>query len=158
MRDLMMFSAFIFMVPLAMQSAFVAYLFWAWSGVLLPNYYLYGFMQSMRFNFLFALMALGLMWMGKLKDKGAWVKSRTTTLYITFLCLGSISALLAEEPNPLNADVYVAFVKAMLFCLVMPYFLTSRLRIHVLVMMLGIGLGFHGKPDQTDPVATPPGR
>ena len=144
MRDLMMLSAFLFMVPLAMQSAFVAYLFWAWSGVLLPNYYLYGFMQSMRFNFLFALMALGLMWMGKLKNKGQWVKSRTATLYICFLTLGSISALLAEEPNPLNADVYVAFVKAMLFCLVMPYFLTSRLRIHVMIMMLGIGLGFHG--------------
>ena len=144
MRDLLMFSAFIFMVPMALQNGFIAYMFWAWTGVVLPNYFLFGFMQPVRFNFIFALMALGLLVMGKMTNRGSWQRTRTTTLMLCFLAHGSISAVFAASPNPDVWTIYIAFAKSMLFCLVMPFFVTSRSRIHTILIMLALGLGFHG--------------
>lgn len=144
MRDLMFLGAMVFFVPLALRNAYVAFLLWGWTGVLLPNYYLFGFMQSARFNLIFALIAIGLFFFGRLQDKGAWVKSRTGVLMIALLIHATLSMILAKPDNPLNFVVYFDFLKAIVFCLLMPFFLSNRLRIHVFLIVLAIGLGFHG--------------
>lgn len=144
MRDLMMLGGLIFMIPLAFRNAFVAYLFWAWTGVLLPIYYLFGFMQSVRFNMIFAAISICLLALGHLKEKGVWENNRTGVLLLIFLGHATLCALFSLSPNPLNEDVYVSLVKGFLFCLLMPYFVSNRTRIHVLIVVLVLGLGFHG--------------
>ncbi len=144
MRDLMMLSAMMALVPLSLANGFVAYLLWGWTAVLSPIYYLYGFMQSVRFSLLFAVIAMLMMLLGRLKDRGSFKLTRTSTLFLIFAAHASLSAMFAFPNNPFNMEYYGGLMKVMVFCLLMPVFVTSRLRIHAMLIMVVLGLGFHG--------------
>lgn len=144
MRDLMMLGAMLVFVPLSLANAFIAYLLWGWTAVLSPVYYLYGFMQSVRFNMLFALVAIAMLVFGRLKNPGKFTLNPTTGLLILFALHGSLSAAFAYPHNPFNLEYYTGLMKVMVFCLLMPVFVNSRLRIHAMLIMVILGLGFHG--------------
>lgn len=144
MRDLMMLGAMLVLVPLSLANAFVAYLLWGWTAVLSPVYYLYGFMQSVRFNLLFALVAIVMLILGRLKERGSFRLTRTSVLFLIFAVHASLAALFAYPNNPFNPEYYSGLMKVMVFCLLMPFFVNSRLRIHAMLIMVVLGLGFHG--------------
>jgi len=144
MRDLMMLAAMLAFVPLSLINAFVAYLLWGWTAVLSPVFYLYGFMRPLRFNLLFAAITVLALVFGRLSERGKLSFTRTQALFILFALHASASALLAIPNNPFNLQYYEGLMKVMAFCLLMPLFATSRLRIHALLVMLVLGLGFHG--------------
>lgn len=144
MRDLMMLGAMALLVPLSLANGFVAYLLWGWTAVLSPVYYLYGFMQSVRFNMLFAIVAIIMLLLGRLKERGSFKLTRTSVLFLIFAAHASLAALLAFPNNPFNPEYYGGLMKVMVFCLLMPLFVTNRLRIHALLIMIVLGLGFHG--------------
>jgi probable O-glycosylation ligase (exosortase A-associated) len=144
MRDLMMLGAMLFMVPISISSAFGAYLLWEWTAVLSPSYYLFGFMQSVRYNLIFAFVSIGLLLLGRLTDRGSLRITITSAAVLLFLLHSALSAAFALSPNPLNEDLFILLVKAMVFCLLMPAFVTNRTRVHALLVMLALGLGFHG--------------
>ncbi len=138
-----MFGGMSVFVPLSVFNGFVAYLLWAWTSIFSPNYYLYGFMAEVRYNFIFAGIALfSLLFLGSHRVQIKF--SSTEKLLAVFALHASISALLAYSPNPLNLEVYEGLIKALAFCLVAPAFITDRLRLHVLLIALAIGMGFHG--------------
>ncbi|WP_019140767.1 putative O-glycosylation ligase, exosortase A system-associated [Noviherbaspirillum massiliense] len=142
MRDLMMLATLSFLLPSVLADGFVAYVLWAWSSAFSPNFYMYGFMASARINLLFAGIALGSI---LLNSKRSFLPLSTTQkLQLVFLVHASVCALLGYSTNPLNFDVYENLAKALIFCLVMPAFLDNRLRLHVLLIALAIGMGFHG--------------
>ncbi|MGE5384601.1 MAG: putative O-glycosylation ligase, exosortase A system-associated [Betaproteobacteria bacterium] len=144
MRDLMMLGAMMALVPLSLANGFVAYLLWGWTAVLSPIYYLYGFMQSVRFSLMFAVIAMLMMLLGRLKDRGSFKLSRTSVLFLIFAAHASLCAIFAFPNNPFNLEYYGGLMKVMVFCLLMPVFVTSRLRIHAMLIMVVLGLGFHG--------------
>src|SRR5690606_29226234 len=65
MRDLMFAMMMLMAVPLAIARPFNAYLLWAWTAVVIPTSYFYGFMASARLNFLFAILTLLLIALGR---------------------------------------------------------------------------------------------
>ncbi len=142
MRDLFMFASMLFFVPMALSDAFIAYALWAWTSVFSPNYYMFGFMSDMRFNFLFAAIALLALTLGARRGRVEW--NATQKLLIAFTAHAVLCALFGYSGNPLNAEVFETLIKALIFCLVMPMFVTSRLRLHVLLVVLALGIGFHG--------------
>jgi probable O-glycosylation ligase (exosortase A-associated) len=144
MRDLMMAMAMGAAIPMALLNGFVAYLLWGWTAVLSPAFYLYGFMQSFRFNFVFAIISIGMLILGRVQQKGTFQWNRTTVLLVLFLLHASLSTLFAYRPNPILGDVMSDFAKSMVFCLLMPFFVTSRYRIHAMLIMVAFGLGLHG--------------
>jgi probable O-glycosylation ligase (exosortase A-associated) len=144
MRDLMMLAAVVCMIPLSMMSATVAYLVWGWTALLTPVYYLYGFMQSFRFNFTFAVIAIGMLALGRMHERGAYRSNRTSLLLVALVLHASGAVALAYQPNPSNMTLYVELLKLMTFCLLMPFFINNRTRIHAMMLMIAIGLGFHG--------------
>ncbi len=56
-------------VPMAFMNGFVAFLLWVYTTLLSPHIYLYGFMVEFRFVFVFAVLALGALALGRVKDK-----------------------------------------------------------------------------------------
>ena len=139
-----MFVAMLVYIPMAFLNPFVAYLLWGWSATVSLNYYLYGFMESVRYNLIFAAITLGLLFIGKLKNRGALELNRTTALLIIFLAHGCFSAIFSYEQNQFNIEYFIFFAKGLIFVLVMPYFLNSRYRIHAFLVVITLGLGFHG--------------
>ena len=144
MRDVMMFAAMLALVPLAFANSFNAFLLWGWTALLSPSFYLFGFMQGLRYNLIFAVIALGLWMLGKLEMKGKFNASSTNVLLIAFTLQVTLSACFAYDGNPWNWDVYQNFIKSVSFALMIPVFVSSRLRIHAIILVICLALGFHG--------------
>jgi probable O-glycosylation ligase (exosortase A-associated) len=144
MRDLLMLGAMCVIVPLSLANAFAAYLLWEWSAVLSPAYYLYGFMSSVRYNFMFALITIGLVALGRLSERGSMRVTGTVAAVVIFFLHACGSAAFAYEGNSINIEVFSGLAKSIIYCLFMPLIVTSRLRIHAMLIMLALGLGLHG--------------
>lgn len=144
MRDIAMFLAMLALVPLAFSNSFNAYLLWGWTALLSPAFYLFGFMQGLRYNLIFAVITLGLWMLGKVDMKGKLSTNSTTILLIVFTIHVSFSALFGYDGNYWNSIYYEGFIKSVIFAIFMPLFVTTRLRLHALVLVVCLALGFHG--------------
>lgn len=147
MRDLMILAGMLTLVPLALANAFAAYLLWGWTGLVAIDNYVYGFMASVRMNLIFALITIGVMFLGRDKEKAPWQLTRTSALLIALLVQATLSAIFAYEGNPLNWELYEKLAKTLLFVILMPMVVTRRYRIHAMIVMICLGLGFHGLID-----------
>lgn len=144
MRDLLMFAAMFMFVPLALMSSTSAYLLWGWTAVLSPVFYLFGFMQDVRYNLIFATIALVQLLLGRTDGGKRWQSAPTTTLLTIFLVHAALCAAFAYDNNFRNADLFSQFAKTLLFAMVMPVFITTRQRLHAVLIMIALGLAFHG--------------
>lgn len=144
MRDLLMLAAMLFWIPLAFGDAFVAYLLWEWLAIVSPAYFLFGFMGNIRYGLVFAGIAVLLMLIGRANLPGRFSSTRTGNLMILLLIHASLCAALAYDPNPLNFDVYSNFAKTLVFVLLMPLFVADRSRLHAMLIMIALAVGFHG--------------
>ena len=145
MRDLVLLGAMLLLVPMGMANAFIAYLLCGWVSMLSPAYYLYGFMDDVRFNLIFALITIAALFTGRdrFKNRLGFINP-TVVLMLLFMLHGILCALFAYPDNPLNESLAIQFVKTLIYCLLAPLLLTTRFRLHALLLMLALGLGFHG--------------
>ena len=143
MRDLMFALMMLVAVPLAIVRPFNAYLLWAWTAVVVPTSYFYGFMQSARLNYLFAILTLLLIGLGRVPWK-SYQPNRVTWFYLVFLLHATLVYFFAYSGNRFNGDYYELLLKGLLFCLVMPFFVRERIHMHVLIIVIVLGLGLHG--------------
>ena len=91
MRDIAMLLAMFALVPLAFANSFNAYLLCGWTAMLSPVFYMFGFMQGLRYNLIFAGIALALWAFGKLDLKGKLTANSTTILVALFVVHVTIS-------------------------------------------------------------------
>lgn len=143
MRDLMFALMMLVALPLAFARPFNAYLLWAWTAVVIPTSYFYGFMVNARVNFLFAILTLLLIAIGRVPWKD-YQANRVTWLYLLFLLHATLVFLLAYAGNSHNAGYYELIFKGLLFCLVMPFFVRERIHMHALILVIVLGFGLHG--------------
>jgi probable O-glycosylation ligase (exosortase A-associated) len=143
MRDLMFAMMMLVAVPLAIARPFNAYLLWAWTAVVVPTSYFYGFMSSARLNFLFAILTLLLIALGRVPWK-SYQANRVTWWYLVFLLHATLVYFFAYPGNPFNAEYYEFFIKGLLFSLAMPFFLRERVHMHTLILVVVLGFGLHG--------------
>jgi probable O-glycosylation ligase (exosortase A-associated) len=143
MRDLMFALMMLVAIPLAIARPFNAYLFWAWTAVVIPTSYFYGFMVSARPNFLFAILTLLLIALGRI-PLNSYQANRVTWWYLVFLFHATLVYFLAYPGNPLNATYYELLLKGILFSLVMPFFVRERIHMHALIIVIVLGFGMHG--------------
>lgn len=141
-------------VPMAFMSGFVAFLLWVYTTLLSPHIYLYGFMVEFRFVFVFAVLALGALALGRVKDKGTFIVDKTTVLMILFIAHTLVSALLSISSNPMVPIRLENFVKGMALALVVSTYVNSRWQLHLVVLAVVAGLGFHGAVDGLKMVAS----
>lgn len=144
MRDLLMFGAMLFWVPLALGDVFVAYLLWEWLAIISPQYFLFSFMGELRYGLIFAVITLFLMVFGKKSLPGRFQSTRTGNLLLLFLTHASLCAAFAYSPNPLNGEVYFNLAKTLVYVLLMPLLVNDRTRLHAMLIMIALGVGFQG--------------
>lgn len=154
MRDLLMLAAMTALVPMAILNGFVAFLLWVFVTCMSPHAYMYGFMGSVRYAFVFATLSLGLLLLGRVKERGAFIWDKSTILIILFVLHAILSSLFSMQPNPIVAFRLEFFLKGMVLALAAPFFLTSRWRIHITLIILIASLGFHGILDGLKMVAS----
>jgi len=143
MRDLMFAMMMLVAIPLAIARPFNAYLFWAWTAVVVPTSYFFGFMMNARLNFLFAILTLLLIALGRVPWK-SYQANRVTWFYLLFLLHATVVFFLAYPGNPYNSEYYEIFIKGLLFSLVMPFFVRERVHMHALIIVIVLGFGLHG--------------
>lgn len=147
MRDLLMFGVMLAVLPMAFRNGFVAFLLWVFATVFSPQLYLYGFMQGFRYVFVFAGLSLLLLWLHRNRGVTHYKLDGTSVLLILFVLHAIVSSIFAMLPNTLVLFRVDVFLKGMVLALAAPFFLTSRWRIHVTLIVLTMGLGFHGVLD-----------
>ncbi len=147
MRDLMFLAGFLVLVPLAFRNAFVAYLIWGWTGLIAIENYLFGFMAPVKLNFIFALVTMLMVLLKRDTERGTLNANATVVLLILFFVQGTLSAVFAYDGNSLNWFLYDRFWKELLFAILMPLVIVKRYRIHAFVLVMCLGMGFHGLID-----------
>lgn len=143
MRDLVFAALMLMAIPLALARPVNAYLLWGWTAVVVPTSYLYGFMADARLNFFFGALTLALVLLGRV-PWSSYQKNPLTWLYLLFLLHGTLAFALAFPDNPHNARYYEFFVKGLVFCLVMPFFVRERVHLHAIILVVVLGFGLHG--------------
>ena len=147
MRDIAVLLTMLVFVPLALRHTFVAYLLWGWSGLIALDYYLYGFMISVPYVQIFALIAMGSWFWTKDPERQPFQPNRTMALLLVFWAHGLLSAIFAYPGLNNNWNDFSNLSKTLLFCALMPMIVTSRFRIHAMVLMIVFTLAFHGVLD-----------
>jgi probable O-glycosylation ligase (exosortase A-associated) len=147
MRDLLMFGVVLAWVPMAFMNGFVAFLLWIYASLMSPQLFLYGFMIDFRFVFVFAGIALGLLVLGRVQERGHFIWDKISVLLVLFIAHAVVSALIAMNSNPSVGFRLEFFIKGMAIAIAAPFFLTSRERIHAALIAIVAGLGFHGVVD-----------
>jgi len=143
MRDLMFALMMLVAVPLAFARPFNAYLLWAWTAVVVPTSYFYGFMVSARLNFLFAILTVLLIVLGRVPWK-SYQANRVTWWYLAFVLHATLVFFFAYPGNSQNRPYYELILKGFLFALVMPFFVRERVHMHALIIVIVLGFGLHG--------------
>lgn len=142
-----MFGVMLSVIPLALMNGFVAFLLWVYTNLLSPHVYLYGFMSDFRYAFVFAALSLGSLVLGRVGGGGKNLLDSSLIFIVIFILHAIISQLLALGENPLVEFRLEYFVKGMLVAVVAPFFVRSRWQLHMIVVVIVAGLGFHAVVD-----------
>lgn len=144
MRDYMMLGAMLILVPLAFRSVYGAYLLWGWAGLIAVNTFMYGMMKTVPYVQIFAIITLVLVFTDKDKARIKFKPDGTNILYILFGIHAVLTATFAYEGVPRNWELCTNLLKTLLFCMLMPMLVTSRFRIHAMVVIIALATAFHG--------------
>lgn len=147
MRDLMMAGAALLLLGLSFRNVFGAYLLWGWFGLIAVQGYLYGFMRGVPYVQIFALIALLMLLLGKNNEKVPYKANGASLLMVIFGVHCVLAATLAYPGLARNWELCTNVLKTLLFCLVMPLVVTQRYRFHALIVIVTIGISFHGLID-----------
>lgn len=147
MRDLVMLGFVLAVLPFALRSSYVAYLLWGWSGLIGIINYLYGFMGGVAYAQGFAIIALITLLVNKDKELIAFKNNATSSLLLLFALQAIVTMAFAYDGLERNTEAGINILKIILFCILMPLLVTSRFRLHAFIIMMALGLGFHGMLD-----------
>ena len=134
--------AFVWMalLPLCLMSAFVGVLLWVWVALLSPNELLSGFMAGVPFNKIVAVCTLGLLCVSR--EKKQPYLDTTLTLLLLLGLSSTVSWLMSMAPGADGDDLYQKLIKEIVLAFAIATVMTTRHRIHLLVLTIVFSLGF----------------
>lgn len=147
MRDIAILLLLIPLIYLSFRNGYIAFLLWAWAGLASLQSYAYGFMIGFPLVQLFAIVALTKFLVSKDIERIGFAANSTSVLFILFGVHITLCATFAIGDHPRNWELATNMLKTILFCLFMPMLVTSRFRIHALLLIIVIATGFHGLVD-----------
>ncbi len=128
------------LLPLSLLSAHVGVLLWVWVALLSPNELLTGFLSGVPFNKLVALTTVCLMFFSR--DKKDAYLDRALVLLLLLGLTASISWWFALAPSDDGTELYQKLVKEIVLVFIITAVMTTRHRIHLLVLTIVLALGF----------------
>ncbi len=142
LRDLFMLSALVVMVPLIFIRPHTGAILWAWTAMLVPNTFLFGIGQSLRYNLIFAVATL-LAWLFSKEPKKVPLNG-TNLLLLFFLVWIGLATAFGVAPAETRWRELEKLIKIIIFTIVITGLITTRLRVHGLLVGLCLGMGYHG--------------
>jgi putative inorganic carbon (HCO3(-)) transporter len=151
MRDLALVLSFVFFLPLAMVHPFAGVLVWEWLTVMNPHREVYGFALGQPFNLAVAVVTLG-----------AWLLSREPKRFppdaIPWLLLAlalwmTFNSFFAPDPE-WSWPLWERTMKTLVFVLLLIATVTTKARIHAMVWVLVLSIGYYGVKGGLFTVAT----
>ncbi len=141
MRDIAL-ALFIFgMIPYILMRPYVGLLVWSWLGYMNPNRLCFGFAISFPWVQLVAVVTLLSFVFSKERKRLPW--SATSVLLVIFLLWTVLTTFFAAVP--VSAwDESGRFAKVLLMVFVTLVLVNSRERMHWLVWMMAVSLGYYG--------------
>ncbi|NCT96015.1 MAG: putative O-glycosylation ligase, exosortase A system-associated [Comamonadaceae bacterium] len=143
MRDLLFALAMLALIPLAFVRPFNAYMLWGWTSAMIPTGFLFGFMASARVNFIFAGITLLLVVLRRV-DWSQYRFNWAVVLYLVFLLHATVSWLTGYAGNDNNFKYFDLLMKGLVFSMLMPMFVQTRMHFHAILLVVVFGLGLHG--------------
>lgn len=143
LRDLLMLSALLVLVPMVFIRPHTGAILWAWTAMLVPNSFLFGIGQSVRFNLVFALATL-LAWMVSKEEPKKIPWNGTNLLLLLFLFWIALATAFGVAPAEVRWGELEKVTKIMIFTVVITALITTRMRVHALLIGLCLGMGYHG--------------
>lgn len=142
MRDLLLLAFVLMAMPLAAARPFIGALLWSWVSFMNPHKLGWGFISTLPL----AAMAFGVMVLGCLvaREPKRLPVNAVTVLLVLLLVLVTVSSLNALAPPTVVWAEWESFFKIILGVLVTAALLTDRRRIHAMVWLMAIALGFYG--------------
>jgi probable O-glycosylation ligase (exosortase A-associated) len=147
MRDIGVFILLLPLFVIGIRNGYLAYVLWGWAGLASIQSYVYGFMLAVPLVQIFAGLALVKYFLGKDSERAPFVPNPTSILFTLFAMHITLSATFAYDGHPRNWEFATNMLKTVLFCVLMPMLVTSRLRLHALVIVIAVATGFHGLVD-----------
>lgn len=141
-RDLIMLSSLLIFVPMIFIRPHTGMVLWAWTAMLVPNSFLFGIGQSVRFNLIFAACTLLAWFISKESKKLSW--NATNLLLLFFLLWTCLSTVFGVSYVESRIVEITKLIKIVVFTTVISALATTRLRIHSLLFGLALGMGYHG--------------
>lgn len=147
MRDYLALAFLVLYVPLAMSNVYVAFMLWTWAGLIALHSYTYGFVGGIPLAQVFAIITLVKLASPASRNLVKYHGGGVMVLMGLIALHGLLSALFAYPGLAHNWIIYSNVVKTILLCLLMPLFVFNRRRINIFVMVLAMGMCFHGFVD-----------
>ncbi len=98
LRDLFMLSALLVLVPMILIRPHTGAILWAWTAMLVPNTFLFGLGQSVRYNLIFALATLFAWLVSKEPKKISFNgTNRLLFLFLIWTCLATAFGVAPAE-------------------------------------------------------------
>ena len=142
MRDAVFLATMLLLLPLAVARPFVGILLWSWISFMNPHRLVYGPAGPMPWAMMvFAATLLGCLLAGEPKR---FALNAVTGLIITLMLLFTFTTLMALG-NPPDVWAKYQFVeKVLLGLLLTASLLTERRRVHAMVWIMVISIGYYG--------------
>lgn len=141
MRDIAL-TLFVFgLLPFVVMSPWIGLLVWSWFGYMNPHRLTFGFAYSFPWVQLIAILTLGSLFLGKENKRIQW--SRMGTLLAVFLAWTAFTTLFAVVTDH-AWEKWSQFAKVMIMVFVTMIVIDRRERMHWLVWVIVISLGFYG--------------
>jgi putative inorganic carbon (HCO3(-)) transporter len=143
-RDVAFIAAWIVLLPLALQGAQLGVLLWTWTSLLAPNDVLYGLGADLPYAKIAAVVTLGLMLFGR----GGAIRMRcnaSVALMGALAVCGLVSQSMGVAIDPAGGwDLFQKFFKILLLAMVASAVMGDRIRLHALLLVICLGIGFTG--------------
>jgi probable O-glycosylation ligase (exosortase A-associated) len=144
MRDWMMVFALFPLTYFAFKNTVSSYFLWGWCGLIAIQTYMYGFMREIALVQVFALITLFMILTGKDQEKLEFRMNVAALLMILFGVHSVLGASFAYPGLARNWELCTNLLKTLLYCVLMPIVITKRYRFHAMLVMIAIGISFHG--------------
>lgn len=141
MRDIAL-ALFIFgTLPFILKRPYIGLLVWSWLGYMNPHRLCYGFAISFPWVQLVAVVTIFSFLLSNERKRFPW--SPTSALLVTFLLWTGLTTIFAVVPD-VAWEKWQEFTKIMVMVFVTLILINSRKRMHGLVWIIAVSLGYYG--------------
>ena len=141
MRDIALALFIVGMLPYILMRPYVGLLVWSWLGYMNPHRLCYGFAVSFPWVQLIAIVTLASLVFSKESKRIPW--SAVSVLLVMFLLWTGLTTFYAVVPD-LAWAAWQEFAKVLVMVFVTLILVNNRERMHGLVWMIVVSLGFYG--------------